>query len=134
MTMESAVMARGGATAGPGLRWLLGLDAATCLAMGVLLIAATTPLATLLALPPTLLSGAGIVLLASAAGIACAAALPRPPLVWLVIVGNAAWVLASVGVLLALEPNAAGTAFVLVQAAAVAGLLVLERRAVAAAR
>ena len=134
MTMESAVIGRGHPAAAPSLRWVLGLDAATCFAMGVLLVVGATPLASLLALPRELLFWAGIVLFPCAALMIGTAALPRPlpALVWLVIVGNAAWVIASLGVLFALQPNALGILFVLVQAAAVAGLLVFERRGVAA--
>jgi len=131
MTMESAVMGQGRPAAAPNLRWVLGFDAATCLVMGVLLVAAAAPLASLVALPQALLFWAGIVLFPSAALMAGAAALPRPALVWLVVLGNAAWVIASLGVLLALQPNALGIVFVLVQAAVVVALLVLERRGLA---
>jgi hypothetical protein len=54
---------------------------------------------------------------------------PSWPLgVWLVILGNAGWVLASVWLLAggAIRPNALGVAFVLVQAVAVALLTSLE--------
>jgi hypothetical protein len=134
MTMESAVMGRGRPAAAPNLRWVLGLDAATCLVMGVLLAAGAAPMASLLALPRELLFWAGIVLFPCAALMIGTAALPQtlPALVWVVILGNAAWVMASLGVLIALEPNALGIMFVLVQAAAVVGLLVLERRGVVA--
>ena len=113
----------------PTLRRLLAVDAATGLAMGVLLVAASAPLATLLGLPATLLFGAGVVLFPSAALMALAARSLRPLLVSVVVVGNAAWVLASLGVLVLLAPNALGIAFVLMQAAVVTGLTLLERRA-----
>ena len=132
MTIESVVMASGRPASAPNLRWVLGLDAATCLAMGMLLVAGAAPLAGLLALPQALLLWAGIVLFPCAALMACTAALLRPLLVWLVVLGNAAWVIGSLGVLLALQPNALGIGFVLVQAAVVVGLLVLEHRGLAA--
>ncbi|HSW23046.1 MAG TPA: hypothetical protein VLJ62_09780 [Burkholderiaceae bacterium] len=130
MTMESAVMGGGSAAATPNLRRVLGLDAATCLVMGMLLVAGAAPLASLLALPQTLLFWAGIVLFPCAALMAGAAARPRPLLVWLVVLGNAAWVIGSLGAL-TLRPNPLGIVFVLVQAAVVVGLLVLERRGLA---
>jgi len=131
MRMESVPMGGAGA---PGLRAVLGLDAVTCLVMGALLVAAAAPLSAALALPQPLLLGAGIVLFPCAALMAGTAALRPPPAagVWLVIAGNAAWVAASLGALMLLAPNGLGTAFVLVQAAAVLGLLVLEHRALAA--
>jgi hypothetical protein len=122
-------------TAGPAqLRRLLALDAATCLAMGLLMTAAAAPLGGLLGLPPSLLTGAGVVLLPCAALMAATAWARQPPpaLVWLVIGGNALWVLASLLVLLLFAPTPLGIGFVLVQATVVAVLLALERRALGA--
>lgn len=135
MTIDTAVMGRRRQGGRPSLRAVLALDAATCLVMGLLLTAAAAPLSAVLALPQPLLFWAGIVLFPCAALMAGTAALRQPPAapVWLVIAGNAAWVAASVAVLIVLAPNALGVAFVVVQAAAVVGLLVLERRAWAAA-
>jgi hypothetical protein len=134
MTTMDSVLAprRGGAI---GLRAVLALDAATCLAMGALLVAAAAPLAGWLGLPQALLFWAGIVLFPCAALMAGTAALRPPPasLVRLVIVGNAAWVLASLGLLVVFSPNALGIAFVLVQAAVVLVLLRLEQRALQSA-
>lgn len=131
--IETAVMGRRERAGAPSLRAVLVLDAATCLLMGVLLVAAAGPLAALLGLPQALLFWAGIVLFPSAALMAATAVTrrPLPGLVWLVIVGNAAWVLASLGVLMVFEPNALGIAFVLVQAVVVLVLLVLEKRSLA---
>jgi len=128
MTIESAVMVPGRPPAALSLRWVLGLDAATCLVMGVLLAAGAAPLAGLLGLPQALLFWAGVALLPCAALMAATAARPLPALVWLVVLGNAAWVIGSLGVLLTLQPNAPGIVFVLVQAVVVVSLLVLERR------
>jgi hypothetical protein len=135
MTTQSAVMGRRDGMAAPSLRRVLGVDAATCVAMGLLLVAAAAPLATLLGLPQPLLTGAGIVLFPCAALMAATAAMRRPApwLAWGVIAGNAAWVLASIGVLLMFDLTALGIAFVVVQAAVVLGLLVIERRALTAA-
>ena len=118
----------------PALRTLLVLDATTCLLMGGLLLAAAAPLASLLGLPQSLLGWAGLLLLPCAALMGAAAAMrrPLPALVWAVIAGNAAWVLASLGVL-GLATTGLGVAFVLAQAFVVAVLLELERRALAAA-
>jgi hypothetical protein len=112
------------------LRRVLLVDAATCLAMGALLLAATGALAFMLALPELLLRYAGLSLLPIAAFIAWVAtrsSLP-PPGVWLVVAGNALWVVASIGLLLGawVSPNALGYAFVIAQAACVALLAALE--------
>jgi hypothetical protein len=129
--MESAVIERRERGGAPSLRWVLGLDAATCAVMGALLVAAAAPLAGLFGLPQMLLFWAGVVLFPCAVLMAASAALrpPPPAMVWLVILGNAAWVIASLGVLIVFAPNGLGSAFVTVQALAVVVLLVLERRA-----
>ena len=114
----------------PFLRWLLLADAASCIAMGILLLAAAGPLAALLGLPAALLEGAGIALLPFGAFVLWLATRERisRPLVWTVIVINALWVLDSVLLLLTdwVEPNLFGYAFVLIQAAAVAVLAELQ--------
>jgi hypothetical protein len=112
------------------LRQLLGADAATCFAFGLLLVAGAGPLAPLLGLPETLLFYAGVVLFPCAALMVVAARSLARPLVWLVVAGNAGWVVASVALLGFFDVTALGAAFVLVQAAAVAALTALEWRAV----
>lgn len=102
------------------------LDAATCVATGLLLALGADVLAGLTLLLPEQLRPAGLSLLPIAAFIgfvATRARLPRAG-VWLVILGNAAWVAASLSVLIggAISPNALGYVFVAVQALAVAGL------------
>jgi len=110
------------------LRRLLLLDAATCLATGALLTLASAPLAGVLGLPAPLLFGAGLALFPCAAlmiAIATPRNLPRAG-VWVVILGNAAWVAASLLVLALLSPNGLGWAFVIAQAGVVGLLAELE--------
>lgn len=115
------------------LRNLLLADAATCTAMGLLLVLGSAPLARLTELPAALLDHAGIALLPIAAVMLLIAMRPalQPAGAWLIIAGNAAWVAASFGLLLSgwVAPNASGIAFVVVQALAVAGLAKLEHGA-----
>lgn len=116
------------------LRTILAIDAATCLAMGALLLAAATPIAALTGLPSGLLLHAGAVLLPIAAFIGILAALTMPPraAIALVVVGNAAWVLASLLLPLSglVRPNAIGIAFLAGQALVVAVLAKLEADAI----
>lgn len=112
------------------LRTVLLVDAATCVATGLLMTLAAGLLANVTQLPPELLRSAGLSLFPIAAFIAFIATraeLPRAG-VWLVILGNAAWVAASLWVIFggATSPNAFGHAFVAVQALAVAVLAELE--------
>src|SRR5262245_50005052 len=89
---------------------ILNVDAATCVAFGLLLVFAATPLATPLGLPQALLFWAGVVLFPSAALMLLAARKPSATLVRMVMLGNVAWVLASVMFVFALEPTALGVA------------------------
>jgi hypothetical protein len=111
------------------LKPLLVADALTCFVFGALLVAAAAPLATLLGLPESLLFYAGVVLFPSAALMALAAKTLAKPLVAVVIAGNAAWVVASVGVLMMLDVTALGLVFIVAQAVVVSILAVLEWRA-----
>ena len=110
------------------LRRALWLDAATCAAMGVLLTLAATPLASFLGLPSALLAWAGAALFPIAAFMGWLAVREdvSRPLTWIVILGNAAWVLGSALVLVVLSPSALGYAFVIAQAIAVLLLAELE--------
>lgn len=105
------------------LRQALLMDAVVSGAMGLLLIFGAGLLTGLLDLPVTLLRTAGIVLLPFVAFVAFVAGRAQlaPAAVWIVILVNALWVLASVGLLLSgwVTPNALGIAFVIVQAVAV---------------
>jgi hypothetical protein len=111
------------------LKRVLMLDAASCLGMGALLAPAAGALSPLFGLEPSLLFGAGVALIPTGLFILWVAtrAQIRPLFVYLVIAGNFIWVLES----LLLVRGAAGitglgTAFVVAQAAAVAGLALLE--------
>jgi hypothetical protein len=111
---------------------VLYFDAATCAAMGALLVIAGEWLGALLNLPASFLRATGLILFPCAALMAYTAS-RRPPsaaLVRLIIWANALWVVASVLVMTVfLAPNAVGQAFILVQALAVAGLAALEHLA-----
>lgn len=106
------------------LNKILALDALTCALMGIALIFLATALSGLLALPQDLLFHAGWLLLPIALFMALLARQSRPSAAgtWLVILGNLAWVVASLTVLLIADPNALGVGFVVIQAIVVAGL------------
>ncbi|WPZ35292.1 hypothetical protein T8K17_03910 [Thalassobaculum sp. OXR-137] len=110
------------------LRRVLYLDAATCLALGAGLVTAAPTLAGLTDIPSALLTYAGAALIPLALVIAAIGRwMLGSPAVWLVILGNAAWVAGSLALVGgAISPNLLGAAFILVQAAAVCGLTWLE--------
>lgn len=115
----------------PGfLRRVLLVDAAACALIGALLTAAAGTIAGWTALPHSLLLIAGVALLPVGAFIGFVATRARisEPAVWLIIVGNGAWVVASIWLLLAagLSPNALGYVLVGGQAFAVGVLAELE--------
>lgn len=115
------------------IRSLLIIDAATCALTGALLMTASRPLQALIRIPAELLFYAGAILFPIGAFMAIVAAFPKPPLVavWTVILGNLAWIAASIILPFTLiSPNALGWAFLLGQAAIVAVLAKLERDAV----
>jgi hypothetical protein len=112
------------------IRKVLAFDAASCLAMGLAMCLASAALSRVFALPQPLVWWAGAVLFPCAA-LMLLAAWPRTTpvaLVWLVVVGNAAWAGASVLTVAVFAPSGIGTLFVLGQAAAVAVLAWLEYR------
>jgi hypothetical protein len=115
------------------LRNLLLLDAATCAVAGLALPLAAEAVATLTALPAGLLRYAGLSLLPVAAFMVLVALRPQLQQAGarLVILGNAAWAVASLALLLSgwVAPNGLGIAFVAGQALAVAALALLERAA-----
>jgi len=112
------------------LRRVVLVDAATCVAMGLLLSLAANMLAPLLELPIRLLEYAGLSLLPIAAFIAWVAT--RSNLsrlgVRVVIAGNAAWVAGSALLLVSgwVSPNLLGSGFIAAQAATVVLLAGLE--------
>ncbi len=114
------------------LRRLLLLDAVTAALMGILLVLASQPLATLTAMPAGFLFAVGVLLLPLAAIMLAVAVLgaSSPAAVWLVIGGNYAWVIASLIVMLGIwiSPNLPGYVLIGVQAVVVLGFAVLEQR------
>jgi hypothetical protein len=112
------------------LRIVLRVDAATCIATGLLMTAGAGFVSGLTQIPSGLLMAAGASLFPIAAFMMFAAArVPNWPAgVWLVIVGNVGWVLGSFWLLAggAIKPNALGIAFVIAQAVAVGILATLE--------
>ena len=111
------------------LRTVLKIDAASCLAMAVLLVPAAGSLRTPLGIDPLILQGAGLVLFPLGLFIlwlgtrrAASAAL-----VWLVIVGNIGWTLSSFAAASAMPGiTLLGQAIVLLQAIMVLVLAYLE--------
>ena len=112
------------------LRWILLIDAATCVAMGLALALAAEFLSAPLGLPAPLLQYSGLALLPIAAYIAWVATRKAPPsvAVAIVVAGNALWIAASVALLASdwVSPSPLGSAFVIAQALGVALLDVLE--------
>lgn len=90
---------------------------------GVAMGAGHTLLATVLGLPEGLLIGAALVCLVWAAALVALARRPHiaRPLVWGVVLGNGAWVAASIALLTFgwVQPSGLGTAFLVAQAVAV---------------
>jgi hypothetical protein len=110
------------------LQNILLLDAATCVAAGTLMAFGSNFVSGLTAIPAPLLTWAGLILFPVAALMVYAglqATAPRP-IVWLIVLGNAGWVAASLALLAVISPNGLGVAFILAQAAAVAVLALLE--------
>lgn len=114
------------------LNRILAFDALTCALMGLVLIVSAPVLCELLALPKSLLSYAGWLLIPIAIFMAVLSrqATPWAAGVWLVILGNAGWVVASLAVLAATSPNLLGVGFILFQALVVAVLAAAELGAV----
>lgn len=109
----------------PLLRAALLIDAAASGGMGLLLTAGSGPLAGLTGLPHQLLIGAGLVCLAWSAIILWLGRRETLPSgwAWAVIALNAVWVVESALLLASgwVSPTTLGTAFVILQAALVAG-------------
>lgn len=118
------------------LRTLLRADAATCGVMGLALIAGASSLAKWTGIEAGFLVGAGALLLPISVFMLVTAQMRplRLPAVHTVILGNAAWVVASLAIPLSgvIAPNALGWLFIGVQAIGVALLSALEMSATAA--
>jgi hypothetical protein len=112
------------------LRCVLLVDAASCLICGAVQLAFTRSLTHLFGLPATLLVSTGEFLLLYGAGVAVLATRTRAPsaLIWLLIVGNVTWGLASVAILLGGEwgPTLLGKGYVVAQGLAVVVLAYLQ--------
>jgi hypothetical protein len=115
------------------LRNLLLIDAATCSAMGGLLVLGSAPVGQLTQIPSSLLFYVGLSLFPIAAFMAFVAARPvsNPTATWLIIIGNGLWVVGSVLLLTSgwIAPNYLGFGFIAAQAVLVALLATLEHRA-----
>ena len=112
------------------LRWTLLADAATCLAMGVLMTLGSERLGDRLALPTSLLFYSGLSLYPFA-GLLLYLATRRKTaaaLVWALVIANALWAFDSLAILLAgwVTPNGLGQSFIVLQALGVAVLTALE--------
>ena len=111
------------------LKRVLMLDAASCLAMGAALALGASALEPLTGLPQALLFGAGAALVPIGLFILWVGTRQaiHPLFVYLIVVGNLLWSLESLMVIGATGTiTAVGTAFVAVQAAAVAAMASLE--------
>ena len=112
------------------LRTVLRLDAVVTGANGLAYLAAAPLLTDLLGVPSGALRGLGAFLLAFAAGVVLVAARARiaSGAVQVVVAANLLWTVASVAAVVAgrFDLTAAGTAWVLLQAAVVAGFAALQ--------
>ncbi|MDT8759471.1 hypothetical protein MZO42_12265 [Sphingomonas psychrotolerans] len=108
------------------LRPVMLFDAATCFAMGGLLVAAAGPIAGPTDLPVPLLREAGFFLFPFALFVLWAARQGGGWPVQLVAGLNLVWVAASFSAIAWVQPNALGTAFVAVQALAVGGIAAVQ--------
>jgi hypothetical protein len=115
----------------PGfLRYVLTIDAISCLAGGILQLVFTGFLSEHLSLPPALLAATGNFLLVYGAAVAFLATRAQVPraIIWLLIVGNCVWGLASFAILIGndLHPSAVGKGYIVVQAMTVLALARLQ--------
>jgi hypothetical protein len=115
---------------------LLLVDAATCATMGTVLTLGARVIGQFTQIPPALLFYAGLILFPIAAFMAIVASRRAifPPAVWLIVLGNAVWVAASLVLLVSgwIAPNAFGSIFIIAQALVVAVLTELEHGALRA--
>ena len=112
------------------LRRAIQADAIVSGAMAVLLTSAASTVAPLLNLPEVLLRESGLFLIAYAAlvgWLGIRATIPKA-MVWLIVVGNALWTVASIALLFSADvsPNLLGELFVAMQAIAVGAFAQLQ--------
>lgn len=116
------------------LRRVLLVDAATCVLAGLVMAAGAKFVNGLTAIPTGLLLPAGLILFPVAAFMAFVATRAQVSrgAVWVVVIGNAGWVAASLFLMLgsAIAANGLGQIFIGAQALAVALLTLLEYRGV----
>ena len=110
------------------LRQALLLDAAASGALGIVMAAAPGFVGRLLNLPTGFVLYIGLFFIVFAAGLLVLRRYPVPALVWLVILGNAAWAIASIAILFTglIAPNTLGIVVIAAQALAVAVFAELE--------
>ncbi|MFF7110932.1 hypothetical protein ACFY91_01270 [Streptomyces albogriseolus] len=123
------------ARTGEPLRRLLALDAVMTGANALAYLALSGPLGRFLGIGSGLLLGLGAFLAGYAAGVGLLAVRPHPPAagVRLVVEANLAWTAASLLALaLWLSPTTAGAVWTVLQALAVAGLTLMQHRALKA--
>lgn len=112
------------------LRRVLWLDALVSGVAGLLMLFGANPLAGELGLPVSLLRYAGLVMLPYAIGLVYLVRREHfsPRVIWAVIGGNLLWAIHSIALLFTgwVAPTGLGFAFILFQAAVVAGLAELE--------
>ncbi|WP_435596499.1 hypothetical protein [Streptomyces albogriseolus] len=123
------------ARTGEPLRRLLALDAVMTGANALAYLALSGPLGRFLGIGSGLLLGLGAFLAGYAAGVGLLAARPHPPAagVRLVVEANLAWTAASLLALaLWLSPTTEGAVWTVLQALAVAGLTLMQHRALKA--
>jgi hypothetical protein len=110
------------------LRQALLLDAMASGAMGIVMAAAPGFIARLLNLPNGFVLYIGLFLIGFAATLLVLRRYPQPTLIWLVILGNIGWVIASIVLLFTslIAPNTLGVIFIVAQAAVVALFAELE--------
>ena len=110
------------------LRQALLLDAAASGSMGLVMAAAPGFVGGLLGLPTGFVLAIGVFFVVFALSLLALRSHPLRALVWLVIVGNFAWAVASVAILFTdlIAPNAFGIVVIVAQAIAVAVFAELE--------
>ncbi|MGE0658808.1 MAG: hypothetical protein AB7F36_14505 [Reyranellaceae bacterium] len=110
------------------LRQALLLDAAASGSMGLVMAAAPGFVAGLLGLPAGFVLAIGVFFVVFALSLLALRSYPLPALVWLVVLGNFAWSVASVAILFTdlIAPNTFGIVVIIAQAVAVAVFAELE--------